>query len=155
DLGSQLNNAVGRNSEVLHDASSVSDHRRKQSFAPHRHAGSCPRYHRLPAQEERGFEHVELEVVRLTNLERLRNVRGILEAEEGIYSIAVVAEWLDYHSLLRWHPRNVLDHDGHENRALVHDLVVSQVMEESVRDGVRFCDQKNRRAVDAMGRVLE
>src|SRR5216683_3734126 len=63
DLSSQLNDAVGRDLEVLDDASSVSDHRRKQSFAPHRHAGSRPRYHRLPAQEERGFEHVELEIV--------------------------------------------------------------------------------------------
>src|ERR1700687_426518 len=155
DLSSQLNDAVGRDLEVLHDASSVSDHRRKQSFAPHRHAGSRPRYHRLPAQEERGFEHVELEIVDVASLERLRNVRGVLEAEEGIYSIAVVAERLYRHSFLHWHPRNVLDHDGHENRPLVHDLVVGEVMEKSMRYGVRFGDQKNRSAVDAMRLVLK
>src|SRR6266404_6186721 len=104
DLSSQLNDSLGRDSEIFHDASSISDHRRKQSFAPHRHAGSRPRYHRLPAQEEGGFEHVELEIVDVASLERLRNVRSVLEAEEGIYSIAVVAERLDYHSLLRRHP---------------------------------------------------
>src|SRR5450755_166507 len=73
DLSSQLNDAVGRDSEILHDASSVSDHRRKQSFAPHRHARSRRRYHRLPAQEERGLEHVELQIVDVASLERLRN----------------------------------------------------------------------------------
>src|SRR3989344_1063216 len=81
-LRPKLDHPVRRQVEIFHQTAGVARQRREQALAPQCHAFVTDAGdHGLAAEEERGLERSEFQLVLAALLERLHDVGPVLEAE--------------------------------------------------------------------------
>ena len=79
DLRAELNNAVGRQIEVIGDAVCIAEHTHKQLLAPIGHFGITCCDQRFLADKERRGHGVEFETMTCTQLKLSGDIQVILE----------------------------------------------------------------------------
>ena len=145
---------VGGDVEFSRGPPAVARHGGEQALAPQRHAlDADARDHGLAAQEERGLERLEFQFVLTALLQRLHDIRPVLEAEVNGELEAVVVQILDVQTLAGRHPRHVPYDDRQKHHAFVQHLVVRQIVQQRMRDAARRRGHEYRRAVHPRRRV--
>src|SRR3989344_4489055 len=107
-LRAQFDHAVGRQAQEVGHARSVAVHAGEQLLAPGQHAAPDRRDHDVAREEVAGLHVVDLHAVLAQQLEGLRHVGFVLEAEVQHPLPAVVAQVLDLDALGRFDPGHQL-----------------------------------------------
>src|SRR5439155_11528472 len=133
DLRSQLDHAVRRESKERHRARGVAGHEREELLAPDRHAERSVRNQRLASQEEGRVHEIEFAPAELSVLERPRHVRILHEAVTQSDPVEALFQGLDLHPFAARDEGHGLGLNRQKHDALVHGLIVSEVLEKRRR----------------------
>src|SRR5260221_5827529 len=146
DLAAELDDAVGRDAEVLGGVEHGVRHEDEELLAPAGEGGALRRDDLLAPQEERGLHQVEAELLQAALRQGGRDFRLGHEAVIELDDVKIVLEMADLDAALLGHVRDVLGAYVHQHDAFVQNLVVLEIMQQRGRHAVDVAGQKDRRA---------